>query len=123
MNKPILKHMSIKLDTRAKTKKGTYDLNSLESLLKEIPFDKISIPAVSYRELMNPNIKKFGISTVGYVNGYDAEKKTFNVSLYESSAEVVETFENAVVYVRCYVKDGIVTKIIGLDICPLAYNE
>lgn len=122
MKKPILTKMKIKLDQSGKTQKGEYKVDTLRSLLKEIPFDKISIPAYSYKDLILKNGKP-GIVSIGYVNGYNDEDQTFDVCLYENSSKIVEEFKDVVVYVRCYVKDGAVSKIIGLDVCPADYNK
>ena len=67
--------------------------NEIINVLKEVKFDKISIPVGTYKNLFDPNLDENDtrVFTVGYIRGYDPEELEFTVVVYGKFAEDIKS--------------------------------
>ena len=99
-----------------------YSINSLVDLLNAIPFNLVNIPLYTYNCLVYNNDNRPGNTVCGYVAGYDQETDSFNVVIHEKFVDIIDSYENPIIYIRPLIdQDGNVTKIKGFDICPNDY--
>lgn len=110
--------MSVKLAKPSKNAKFTYDHESLIELLSMGVFGKFSIPLYASKKSIFGEAGKKGTVAVGYINSFDAETETFEVTVKENFGEVVSTFEDAVISPNVFVKDGKAVTVLSLNICP-----
>lgn len=89
--------------------------------LSQIPFDLVELPVYSYNSAVFNDINLVGKLVVGYINGYNAEKRTFSVTIYEKFAKNIEEFRQPIIYARITNLSGNPIRLIGLDICPALY--
>lgn len=113
--------MEVNRFAKNKTLKFTYDGDSLTELLTQVPFDKVSIPLYGYRNVVLNNDNLPGNMTVGYIESYNAETSTFNVTIHQNVADKVKLMKNPIIFIRVQAIGEKVTKILGFDICPKAY--
>lgn len=98
-----------------------YDYNKICDFLKQIPFGMVELPLYSYNAVVFDNINRTGKLVVGYVSGYDPEKQTFSVTIYEKYAKEIGDFKQPIIYARTNNIAGNPVKLSGLDICPALY--
>lgn len=111
--------MTVGLFELAKTTKVEYDRDTLLDILEVLPFDKVSIPVYTYKNLMFDKNSK-GTMVVGYIKSYDAKEETFDVVIYGNYVETIGDFSDAIIFPRVFINEetGEVRSIIGLDVCP-----
>ena len=105
-----------------KTVKDDYDVNGLIDLLASVPFDKISVPLYTYKDLIFGEGKK-GTTVVGYIKSFDVDNLSFSVYVNGKNLKVIKEFDDAVVFPRVRVRDGEANMVIGLDVCPYSKYE
>lgn len=98
----VMTKMEAKLFAGNKNEKGfEYDRIALKELLESIPFNKISITVYAMKDAFSPGLT--GIRPVGYFNFYDVETETFNMTTFSQTDEVVQAFDNPIIFPRLYV--------------------
>ena len=110
--------MNVKLDKANKNAKRPYEHESLIELLSMDVFGKFSIPLYASKKSLFGEEGKKGTVAVGYINGFNAETETFEVTVKENFGEVISTFEDAVIIPNVFVKDGKAVTVLSLNICP-----
>lgn len=104
-----------------KTMYQSYNPTSLKSILRKVPFSQVNIPLYSYQNLLIDNDKIGGNRVVGYVEGYNEETDTFNVTIHEQYGPVVQEFKDPIIFIRAQIIGNKIVKILGFDICPNMY--
>lgn len=113
--KPALKHMTLKLNIHEGAR---YDEADLVEVLKKISFDLININLSTKKK--NVGIQSMGYTSVGFVNGFNAEDCTFKVAVFENHVEAITVLGEVGITPRVFSKDGSVIKVIGLDVEPIS---
>ncbi len=114
--KPSMKHFIVKLD---EGKNAKYTKEELVDILADISFELINITLSTKKSYLggsNP-----GYSAIGFVNSFDPEKESFKVVVFENKAKYIEDLGEIVIIPRVFTnKEGKITKVIGLDVEPVA---
>lgn len=109
---PTVKRMVVKL---GKTQESNYEINDLVNILENVSFDLINVNLSTKKS--NLGLSGAGYSSVGFVNGFNTEDNTFDVVIFENKIADIEKLGEVVITARVFNnKDGIITKITGLDI-------
>lgn len=103
-----------------RTNKFEYDRDTLLDILDKVPFDEISIPVYTYKNLML-NSEARGNMVVGYIKDFDPKNEVFTVVIYGNYTDTIGNFTDAIIFPRVFIDEnsGCVRSIIGLDICPM----
>lgn len=103
-----------------KTLDKNYKFKELDDILKQIPFNLISVPVYGYRnELYNDNTKR-GNFIAGYVSKYISESHEMEVCIYGKYKDLLD-FKDPIIYPRIALVKGVVVSVTGLDYCTSAY--
>lgn len=114
--KSTLKHMTLKLGVLDNAK---YTQDDLVDILEHITFELVNVNLSAKKTLLGFNGN--GFTSVGFVNSFNPKDCTFQVVVLEKFAPVIEGLGEVVVTARAFTnKDGNITKVIGLDVEPVA---
>lgn len=119
--KPFKKAKKLIIKAQAVTSKECSNdvLNEVFDTLKNTPFDKISIPLYSVRNvLFSEEAENTKNITVGYIKKYDADKNEFTVVIYDGFKDKVSAIEDPVIDVVFGVYNDKLTSISKLIILP-----
>ena len=95
-------------------------VTDIETVLATTPFDKISFPITTYKSYLDKRIPDDDnrVSAVGYVKGYDTEKKLFTVIIFNGVAETITKFEQPILEVVFSSRDNKLNIITRMNIVP-----
>lgn len=106
--------------------KNGIKLGDVKDILATLPFDKISIPVYTYKNLIFTNSDKpvKGNMIVGYATYYDALNEVLGVSLLPKNARTILDFKDLICYPRAIIdKETNAIKILSLELCPASLYE
>ena len=114
-----MKHFTVKLGEVVNAK---YSEEDLVDILSNISFELINITLSTKKNYLGMNAT--GYSAVGFVNSFDPEEKTFKVVVFDNKSNFIEDLGELVIVPRVFTnRNGEITKVIGLDVEPVAVAE
>lgn len=98
-----------------------YDLETLLDIVRDIRFDKVTIPVNAYcNEYFDEDRR--GTMNVGYIESFNEEDLTFDIVIRNKYSDRVFQYDNAIIYPKVSVsRDGEVLKVLSFDICSYNY--
>lgn len=106
---------------KGRTLSKEYKYDEVDKILKQVPFQLISVPIFGYRnELMDDDSKR-GNFIAGFVSKYIPETHELEVGIYDRYKQLLE-YKDPIIYPRVnIIANGSVVGIAGLDFCSSSY--